>query len=467
MHPVHIPQEQVNDETVLLVDWLVANGKEVKAGQPIAIIETSKSTSQVSAPQDGYLRHAATLGTEVGVGSVFCHIASSPEEILVPETPVIGTPSENSSQPAQTVAAPQPEAKPSPPEPITATPAASGTSDAAQRFSRRALELIEKHGLSKTLFQDKAMVRESDVQALLDGSGMTSSGTMEAHRVAPQSSSNVGQVGAFGVPLRTEELPRMKRMEGKYLSSAFRNTLTSVVTVICPTSGLKAAVGRKSELGGSISALVLFETARLLRKYPVLNAFHDQGKVHFYEEVNIGLAMDGGHGLKVPVIAQCDKKGVLDIAREVEDLVLAYLDDKIPVAKLGGGTFTITDLSSEDVISFHPLINQGQAAILGVGAEFHPPGSREGFFHLILAFDHQLTEGRTAARFLKDLRDRVRSYEGALNPGKSALTRPIACSHCARSVEVLEALNEPLLETVRSSGEKTLICRQCLLSANV
>src|SRR5439155_1406804 len=157
--------------------------------------------------------------------------------------------------------------------------------------------------------------------------------------------------------------------------------------------GTSAGAGRflNPELGGSAAAIFVYETARLLRKYPVLNAFHEEGKINYYEDVNVGLAIDAGRGLKVPAICHADKKGLVEITHEIEDQVLNYLDDKLSPAMLAGGTFTITDLSGDEVVSFHPLINQGQAAILGVGAEYYRPGRGEGFFNLILAFDHQLT----------------------------------------------------------------------------
>jgi pyruvate/2-oxoglutarate dehydrogenase complex dihydrolipoamide acyltransferase (E2) component len=66
------------------------------------------------------------------------------------------------------------------------------------------------------------------------------------------------------------------------------------------------------------------------------------------------------------------------------------------------------------VLSFQPLINHRQSAILGVGAEFRAPGASEGYYQLILAFDHRLSEGRAAAQFLKDLRDQLSAYETAV-----------------------------------------------------
>ena len=107
-----------------------------------------------------------------------------------------------------------------------------------------------------------------------------------------------------------------------------------------------------------------------------------------------------------------DSTALQRIAREIQDLLLAYTNGEITLDAASGGTFTVTDLSGEGVLSFQPLINQRQSAILGVGAEFLAPGNSEGFYQLILAFDHRLSEGRAAAHFLRDLRDRLSSYEG-------------------------------------------------------
>ena len=89
---------------------------------------------------------------------------------------------------------------------------------------------------------------------------------------------------------------------------AGQNAASSLISVICPTRGLKAAAQTHPELSGGPLPLILHETARLLRKYPIFNAFYDDGKVHYYDSVNIGIAMDAERGLKVPVLANADHK---------------------------------------------------------------------------------------------------------------------------------------------------------------
>lgn len=455
MHPVHIPHEQVNDESVMLVEWLAKDGSQVTAGQPIATIETSKATTQIEAPQAGYLRHAATAGTEVPVGAVFCHIAEGQGES------VTATPAPAVQPVVNAAAAPAMEAmRTTAPEPPQHHAEGNGKSTPLPRntrFSRKALLLIEKHGLSPELFKGRAMVRDSDVLALVGGKPKAPAARLPvpAEKAAPATS---GPIPAAGVPVRSEDLPRRKRVEGRYLASGAEHTLASVVSVLCPAAGLNAALKLQPDLGRSATAVIIYEAARLLRKYPVFNAFYDAGKINYYEQVNVGLAVDAGQGLKVPVIPQADKKGVIEIAHEMENLLLAYLSDEIPVAALAGGTFTITDLSSEDVVTFHPLINQGQAAILGVGAPYRPGGSGDGFFHLILAFDHQLTEGRTAALFLKELRDRIDSYAGAQRSGAG----DAVCFQCGRTAADPET-GGALIEASGADGQKGLICKTCLL----
>jgi pyruvate/2-oxoglutarate dehydrogenase complex dihydrolipoamide acyltransferase (E2) component len=408
IHPVRIPHEQVNDQSVLLVEWMAADGAEVKAGQPIAIIETSKSTAEIEAPAAGFLRHGAAVNTELPVAAVFCHITASATEPLPTSAPA----------PAPRAAEPAPQA-------AAAQPAAAAAAVGETTFSKKALDLIAQHGLAKELFAGKGLVREADVQAVLaQSSGRApaapasapaapvSSAPESPRRASPETAAP-GPVAATGVPVRIEELPRLKRVEIKYLASGSAFTLASVVTVPCPVAGLRAAVEQSPALGGNATAIIVYEAARLLKKFPILNAYYASGRVHFYEQVNVGFAVDGGHGLKVPVIAQADEKGLPDIAREMQDRLLDYVNDELPLAALAGGTFTLTDLSSEGVVSFHPLINQGQAAILGIGADYATAEPTGRACNLILAFDHQLTEGRTAAKFLCELRDRIATYAGA------------------------------------------------------
>jgi hypothetical protein len=154
----------------------------------------------------------------------------------------------------------------------------------------------------------------------------------------------------------------------------------------------------------------------------------------------------------------------------MRQLLLSYLDDTLHVGSLAGGTFTITDLSSEGVFTFQPLINQGQSAILGVGGEFFLSGSREGLFNLILSFDHQLAAGRQAAQFLQDVVQRLHAYAAVFEDQRADAPRAeeLYCARCLTPLSRLQRLDPAqrgdhfLVQTVQSDGRLEYRCNTCL-----
>jgi pyruvate/2-oxoglutarate dehydrogenase complex dihydrolipoamide acyltransferase (E2) component len=451
MHPVVIPREHVNDETVTLLSWLVPDGEKVQKGQPIAEVETSKAVFEMEATEAGYLRYDLQPQTDVPVGGVLCYVAESPDEpipttAVAPEISKAVREGRPEAADRQTVASPG----------VSVTTSvwhrefpASGT-----RISAQARALMEQHNLSVEKFQGHGLVRSADVLALLNQEPGTSVALAEPARL---------EIGSLGVAVRSEPLSRTKRSETRYLTQSRENTLPSLVSTICPTQGLRAAASSRPEIAGSLAPIVVYETARLLRKYPTFNAFYHEGRIHYYEQVNVGMALDAGAGLKVPIIKDADRKSIVEIAAELRDLMLNYMEGDLKLESLSGGTFTITDLSGEDVGSFVPLINQWQSAILGLGSEYFPPGSREGVFNLILSFDHQVTEGRQAALLLKDLKQRLMSYEKAMSgEGAERPKQEVACSSCLRTASELEQNRGYILQAMDAGGNQHLVCSICL-----
>jgi pyruvate/2-oxoglutarate dehydrogenase complex dihydrolipoamide acyltransferase (E2) component len=450
--PVVIPQENVNDQSVRLLAWLVANGQKVDKGQAIAQVEGSKATFEVYAPAAGVIEYGYAEATEVDVGAVLCTLRGEEQ----PEGAGVPSP-DPATQTTGHAATPAPQA---PAEASAALPEGNGTA-AGARLSDAARQLLQQRGLAPETFAGRGLVRARDVLEYL---GERPPET--ARSAAPPA--GAGQTGPAaaappaGVPFRTEPLSRAKQTEIRHLHSAHQNTLPSCVTVAVPTRGLRAAAEQHLG-GGNATAILLFETARLLRRYPLFNAFYAGGAANVYEEVNVGFAVDAGHGLKVPVIRTADKKALPEIAGEMQELLVQYLNGSLPPSALAGGTFTVTDLSGEGAFEFLPMLNQAQSAILGVGEEFFPPGVKEGVFNLILAFDHQLAEGRQAARFLNELRTRLQGYEAALRTDGPRPKEEPCCGECLRPLHELQASSAYLVPTVGAGRSQGLICTMCLL----
>jgi pyruvate dehydrogenase E2 component (dihydrolipoamide acetyltransferase) len=456
---VRIPRENVNDETVTIVEWRVQAGQSVEESQVIAEIETSKTVVEITAPRSGFVHFSAKVGSEVAIGATLCVISDS-----------AAAPSETS------VATPAMKKTPEPIFPSVAhspVPAMSAVDDVSAptsvRLSAAAQRIAKDRGLDLSQFAGRGLVRERDLLALLNGDSVAKKESVSTAQAPMAASRNEVKARLVSdVPVKMEALPRRKLREIKALEAGFYNTLASKVSVACPTRGLRRLASTRTEWHGNATAIILFEVARLLRKFPVFNACYADGQVNLYEDVNIGFAVDAGQGLKVPVIHRADDKTLPAIATQMQEAIFQYMDDELPVEALSRGTFTITDLSGEDVLSFTPLINEGQSAILGIGAETFIGSSVAGSFELILAFDHRLSDGRTAGQFLRCLRDRMQGHEAAISgsslpepaaTGATLTSLPRLCSRCGRSAKEIEELRGYLIASVVPPGS---ICSVCL-----
>ena len=156
-------------------------------------------------------------------------------------------------------------------------------------------------------------------------------------------------------------------------------------------------------------AFLMKAAARALQKFPEVNASLDGDELVLKRYVHIGVAVDTPNGLMVPVVRDCDTRGVLEMAKEVADLAARAREGKLKAHELQGGSFSISSLGPIGGTGFTPIINAPEVAILGVGrAEMKPKWNGTAFeprlmLPLSLSWDHRAIDGGTAARFLSYL----------------------------------------------------------------
>jgi 2-oxoglutarate dehydrogenase E2 component (dihydrolipoamide succinyltransferase) len=490
--PVLVPHESLNDSRVRVVAWRAGNGSRVEEGQCIAEVEGSKSVFEIYAPVSGFLQHNVSVDCEVEVGGTLCMISpvESPESnqaVFSPAEAIGGLVAHSVSdlmdsltvQPAESLEVSS-ETRSNDPnygpgrrvEVVPGDTLHDASLQPRSRFSAKALDLMQHYKIDRSTFSRNRLVRAQDVLATVKQERSQSDSSLKDavghNSYLPSANTSAEPQPTTGVSVRLEKLTHSKKTEIRHLASSHATTLPSVVTLAVPTRGLRGAL-EKSRLPISATAIFVFEVGRLLRDFPAFNAYYAQECMHVYEDINIGIAVDADHGLKVPVIRHADNKDVRQITDEIQAVLLNYIDDTLALESLSGGTFTITDLSSEGVTAFHPLINHGQAAILGIGAEVFAPGARDGFFNLILAFDHQLAEGRQAAKFLKALAQRLQAYEKALAYDRAeSSSDELQCARCFTPVSRLQRLDARgredhfLVQVVRSSGKMEYRCSLCV-----
>ena len=159
------------------------------------------------------------------------------------------------------------------------------------------------------------------------------------------------------------------------------------------------------------TAVLLKMVVGALKKYPKFNASLDleTNEVVYKEYVNIGVAVDTERGLLVPVIRDVDKKGILQLAKELGDIAEKARARKLGPEDMQGGNFSISNLGGIGGTGFTPIVNPPDVAILGVSrgavepvwdaaaGEFKP----RTMMPLSLSYDHRLIDGADAARFLR------------------------------------------------------------------
>jgi len=159
--------------------------------------------------------------------------------------------------------------------------------------------------------------------------------------------------------------------------------------------------------GVTINDLVLFVVARVLPRFPEVNALFTGDAVEQYDRVHLGFAVDTPRGLIVPVIRDAQRLSLLQLAAESRRLANACLEGTVQPDELSGGTFTVTNLGNLGVESFTPIINVPQVAILGVGGitlKAVEIGGEVQFvrhINLSLTINHQVVDGAPGARFLQ------------------------------------------------------------------
>jgi pyruvate/2-oxoglutarate dehydrogenase complex dihydrolipoamide acyltransferase (E2) component len=347
----------VNDEHAVIVAWHVGSGARVEAEQVVATLETTKATFDVHADRAGFLVYEHAVKSLVQVGAPLAWIADRADAQIVQACP---------------------------------TPLASSSSTGGdERFTRKALRRMRELGLTVADFSGEGRIELSDVEAAAARGG--------AARASAEHFAGAEPI----------EESASKLAEAARLTDVYRAVVPSMVTVPVPCDGVLSRMHRLRDEDGapfSLLELVIHEAGALLGDYPDLNGFFASGRGWRYRDIAIGFAVNAaGRGLKVPVVQSSHLGSRLSVARTVRDLSLRCFRNEIKMDDVIGGTFTVTDLSSYGVTHFVPVLNDRQAAILGICAE--RPG--EGHQDLVLCFDHRMSDGMRAATFLGELRDRL------------------------------------------------------------
>lgn len=393
LQEVILPQTNVNDEFATVITLPFKDGDRIKAGDTVIEFETSKVNVTVDSEVDGFIKYYCREGEEIKVGSMFAAIfdcVQSNEATDKIENGVIKEKSE-----IETI------------------------------YSKSAISLIQKEGISLDLFEGKDFISVNDVKNALEAVSSKGSEVLENRKVMRS------QTQSFNMEnVKVEKVSPSKRKEIESLRNVQADGLTSAISIFVNTSGVFEGVSEFVGIKNSLLPVIIFEVSRLLKEFKELNAYYQEDSIAYYKDINIGIAIDMGMGLKVVTIKGASSKSISDIEGDFLDLVNKYIDDELNFQDVSESTFTITDLSGENVAFFYPLINAKQSAILGISSI----DMELNRLVMTLTFDHRITEGKRVSDFLARLKNRIESYSKVQKNQNFDLKTKV-CFKCKKSLE--------------------------------
>jgi pyruvate dehydrogenase E2 component (dihydrolipoamide acetyltransferase) len=398
------------------ISWKKSVGDRVERGDIVAEIETDKANMELEAFDSGVLLETrAEAGEVVPVGTVIGLIGEPGEKPASrPAGEQVEKEAEAEKQTSEMAKAARPEEKTVEPE----------KKEAAVTRKEKEVEIREKVAATATV-EEKAspMVRRMARKEGVDlgdvrGTGPEGRILLEDLEKFLKEQGKGEKVAGAAVPeapsgkKKTEPLTRMRAAIARNVAASWRTVphfFVSISVDMGEAERLRRG-GRETGVSLSLNDIIVKAAAVVLRKYPRLNASFSEDGIIVYPEINIGIAVSVEDGLLVPVVRECEKLGLKEIAARSRDLIDRARHGKISEADISGGTFTVSNLGMFGVEEFSAVIYPGQAAILAVAAVhdtaiFREEGIvRARMMNVTLSADHRIVDGADAARFLSDLK---------------------------------------------------------------
>jgi pyruvate dehydrogenase E2 component (dihydrolipoamide acetyltransferase) len=422
---------------VPVIEVFVKPGDEVKAEESLITVESDKATMEVPSPTSGKVKELKVkVGDKVSQGSLV---------LLLDAAGAAKPPAEDKAAPQKAEPAaqkqappPQPAAADTPATPPAAAPqrapesrepaprapsggaaideAAFGRAHASPAVRRLAREFGVDLSRVKGSGPKERIVRE-DVQAYvkerLAGGGASAAAGGAGLDLLPLPQVDFSKFGET----RVEPLSRIRKLSGANLH---RNWVTiphvtqndeADITALEAFRKSEAESAKQDGVRLTMLAFLIKASVAALKKFPEFNASltPDGESLVLKQYYNIGVAVDTPNGLVVPVLRDADRKGLIELARELGEASERMRAGKIAPTDMQGGCFSISSLGGIGGSHFTPIINAPEVAILGVGRSMTKPHWNGKEFEprlmlpLSLSYDHRVIDGALGARFISYL----------------------------------------------------------------
>jgi 2-oxoglutarate dehydrogenase E2 component (dihydrolipoamide succinyltransferase) len=414
---IKVPSVGESVTEALLAEWFKKDGDVVEKNEPLFVIETDKVTLEVEAEAAGKLNIMVAEGETVAIGTVVGSIdpaaageaAPKPAEAAEEKAPAEKAP----AKPAPAAEpAPEPPPEAMKPEPAPADPEAMPLSPAVRR-------LVAEHNLDP-----------ADVKGTGPGGRLTK-GDVLLHLegrpagAPPQAAEPADE--AVEPEVRRQAMSPIRRRIAERLLEAKQNTamLTTFNEIdmsraMAIRSSYKEAFQKKHAISLGFMSFFVKACVEALGEVPEINAFIDGQDILYHDHCHVGIAVGAPKGLVVPVLRHAEKMSFADVEQTIADYVTKIKENRLELADLEGGTFTISNGGVFGSLLSTPILNMPQSGILGM----HKIEKRavvvddeiviRPMMYVALSYDHRIVDGKGAVTFLRRVKEFLENPERIL-----------------------------------------------------
>jgi pyruvate dehydrogenase E2 component (dihydrolipoamide acetyltransferase) len=376
----------------MIVKWLKKEGDPVATGDIICEVETDKATMDYESMAEGtLLKIVAAEGSRVKVGELIGVVGESGEDIstiIEKENAVSQKTVQNKEREFDHFQKNDSQKE-------------GESLPGGVRASPLARELAKRSGINLATVKGSGpggRIVKGDIEGVATQKHKVETGVKRPYQ------------GVEKIPVSEKRRIIAKRLSQSVVTAPHYYVTVSVIMDLILQSRIRLNGNRSDKV--SLNAFIIRLVAEAIKKNPTINSSWDNEVILRFSSIDIGVAVAQKDGLITPVVRNCQNKGIIEIDRELRDLVKRGREGKLVPEEYTKGTFTISNLGSYGIRQFTAIINPPESAILALGEIFREQVVQENgnvsiqnTMLMTISCDHRVIDGAVAAEFARDLKN--------------------------------------------------------------